>query len=83
VEEILRVVNPLLIFATGGLVGWVWSLWVSHNNHKLEVATNYVKHTQLEKVREDLMKELKFVRDMIIRITHALKIESRGDERNE
>lgn len=37
-----------------GLIGWVWALWRSHMNFKVHIAETYVRHTEIEDVKESV-----------------------------
>ena len=73
-DEMVKIAVPILCLATGGLVGWVWALWQSHNNHKLEVAKEYVTHPQLTSTLKDLRRDLRFLRDLTLRIAGVIKL---------
>lgn len=58
--------------AVVGLVVWVWVLWMSHMNHKVHVAENYVRKPEIEnlgKIMTDIQNQL----SEVLKTVHELK----------
>lgn len=68
----------ILVAAVAGLMAWNWGLWREVQTIKLNVAENYVKHNHLEPIYRDL----KYLRQLSLRIAHAMRIELPEDERD-
>ena len=64
-----QIVLAILTIAVPALVGWVWALWRDHTALKLKVAEEYMHHSSLSEVKE----EIKALRDVVYRI--ALKMD--------
>lgn len=73
-DEAIKLLIGPLCFSVSALIAWVWMLWQSHHNHRIDVAKNYVSHPQLEKTIEGLCRELRFVYDLTSHIAQVLKI---------
>lgn len=76
-EEVLRIVVPVLSAAVTGLVWWVWSLWQSHNDFRLKVTEEYIRREALKEFKEDLHQ----VRQLVFAIARRLEIPTANDER--
>lgn len=59
------------------LVAWVWMLWRSHMNHKLHVAENYVRHPEIQELKQ-MMKDAQTSSNDILKIVHELKGRAQG-----
>jgi hypothetical protein len=50
--------QQLLLYLAGpaiiGQTCWIWALWSSHNNLRLNVAENYIKKDELASVQREL-----------------------------
>jgi hypothetical protein len=52
-----------------GLVAWVWTLWRSLTDLRLKVAEEYIRHSSVDEIKD----ELHALRDVVYRI--ALKMD--------
>jgi hypothetical protein len=75
-DEIFRIVVPVLTVATCAIVGWVWSLWQSHNDFRLKVTEEYIRREALKEFKEDLHQ----VRTLVFAIARRLEIPTAHDE---
>lgn len=51
---LISIFIPIASAGIIGLVVWVWTLWISHNNHKLHVAESYAKKPEIESINTKL-----------------------------
>jgi hypothetical protein len=76
VDEVLRIVVPVLSVAVAGLVTWVWALWQSHNDFRLKVTEEYIRREALKEFKEDLHQ----VRQLVFAIARRLEIPTAHDD---
>lgn len=63
-------IGSVALALASGLVGWIWALWRDHHALRVKVAEEYLKHTALKEVKD----EIRDLRDVVYRIANRLEV---------
>lgn len=63
--EWIGIVISVLTIAVAGLLAWIWQLWSSHNDLKLNVAQNYVARAEHDRAQEAIEHRIRRMERML------------------